>query len=164
MAETRMLVERARAIVELGVNTVFVRDSVHEAVIHTLAQAGIGIITRVSQTDLEAISKLTGSPIYHMTEDADPEELQSAVVKENLIGDTRFVSIQANDNTVATLVLRGATRQTIDELDGFDDAIGVVAIAYNDREWARWRCRYTHWRTNSLKHLTPDWDCGGCIL
>lgn len=135
MAETRMLVERARAIVELGVNTVFVRDSVHEAVIHTLAQAGIGIITRVSQTDLEAISKLSGSPIYHMTEDADPEELQGAVVKENLIGDTRFVSIQANDNTVATLVLRGATRQTIDELErAFDDAIGVVAIAYNDRE------------------------------
>jgi archaeal chaperonin len=135
MAETRMLVERARAIVELGVNTVFVRDSVHEAVIHTLAQAGIGIITRVPQTDLEAISKLTGSPIYHMTEDADPEKLQGALVKENLIGDTRFVSIQANDSTVATLVLRGATRQTIDELErAFDDAIGVVAIAYNDRE------------------------------
>ena len=30
-----------------------------------------------------------------MTEDADPEELQGAAVKENLIGDTRFVSIQA---------------------------------------------------------------------
>ena len=59
MAETRMLVERARAIVELGVNTVFVRD-VHEAVIHTLAQPGIGIITRVSQTDLEAIKQIDG--------------------------------------------------------------------------------------------------------
>ena len=34
-------------------------------------------------------------------------------------------------------MLRGATRQTIDELErAFDDAIGVVAIAYNDRELA----------------------------
>lgn len=135
MAETRMLVERARAIVELGVSNVFVRDSVHEAVIHTLATAGIGVVTRVPQTDMEAISKLTGTPVYHMTEDVDADKLCDAIVKENIIGDTRFVSIEGQDATVATLVLRGATRQTIDELErAFDDAIGVVAIAYKDRE------------------------------
>ena len=38
MAEQRMLVERAKALVELGAGYVFCRDGVHEAIIHTLAQ------------------------------------------------------------------------------------------------------------------------------
>jgi chaperonin GroEL (HSP60 family) len=134
VAETRMLVERARAIIELDISNVFVRDSVHEAVIHTLAQEGIGVISRVSETDLQAISKLTGSPIYHMTEDVQ-HMTHEASVSENMIGDIRFVSVEVSSaSSVATLVLRGATRQTVDELErGFDDAIGVTAIAYRDK-------------------------------
>ena len=136
IAETRMLVERARAIIELGVSNVFVRESVHEAVIHTLAQEGIGVITRVPETDMQAISKLTGTPIYHMTEDVAEGTLNKATVAENTIGDIRFVSIEVDDDpSVATLVLRGATRQTVDELErAFDDAIGVTAIAYRDKQ------------------------------
>jgi len=136
MAETRMLVERARAIIELGVTTVFVRDSVHEAVIHTLAQSGIGVVTRVPETDMQAISVLTETPIAHMTEDVDPASLNEATVSENTIGDIRFVSVCVDDApNVATLVLRGATRQTVDELErAFDDAIGVVAVAYKDKD------------------------------
>ena len=135
MAETGMLVERARGIIELGVTTVFVRDSVHEAVIHTLAQAGIGLVTRIPETDMQAISKLTNTPIYHMTEDVAPDTLGEAKVSENMIGDTRFVSIESEESSVATLVLRGATRQTVDELErAFDDAIGVTAIAYREKK------------------------------
>lgn len=135
MAETRMLVERARAIIDLGATTVFVRDSVHEAVIHTLAQAGIGVVTRVPETDMQAISKLTNTPIYHMTEDVVEDTLGEAKVSENMIGDIRFVSIESESNSVATLVLRGATRQTVDELErAFDDAIGVTAIAYREKK------------------------------
>lgn len=135
MAETRMLVERARSIIELGISNVFIRESVHEAVIHTLAQSGVGVITRVPETDMQAISKLTDTPIYHMTEDVVPDKLGNAIVNENLIGDIRFISIESKSNSVATLVLRGATRQTVDELErAFADAIGVTAIAYRERQ------------------------------
>ena len=136
MAETRMLIERAQAIIDLGVQNVFVREAVHEAVIHTLSQKGIGVITRVPETDLQSISKLTNTPIYHMTEDASLHTLGDATVKENLIGDIRFVSIEVDKvPTVSTLVLRGATRQTVDEYErAFDDAIGVTAIAYRDKK------------------------------
>jgi len=134
IAETRMLVERAQSIISLGVVSVFVRDNVHEAVIHTLAQEGIGIVTRVPTTDLQAISHLTGSPIYHMTEDANPDSLGDASVVEKEIGDIRFVTIEVDKPDVVTLVLRGATRQTVDELErAFDDAIGVSSLAYRDQ-------------------------------
>jgi len=134
MAETRMLVERSRAIVELGVVAVFVRDSAHEAVIHTLAQEGIGLVTRVPTTDLQAIAHLTNSPVYHMTEDALSDGLGEASIIEKEIGDIRYVTIEVDDPDVVTLVLQGATRQTVDELErAFDDAIGVTALAFRDQ-------------------------------
>ena len=134
MAETHMLIERARAIIELGVVAVFVRDSVHEAIIHTLAQEGIGVVTRVPTTDLQAIAHLTNSPVYHMTEDAVSDSLGDAKIIEKEIGDIRFVTIEVKDPDVVTLVLQGATRQTVDELErAFDDAIGVTALAYRDQ-------------------------------
>ena len=142
MAEQRMLVERAKALVELGVGYVFCRDGVHEAIIHTLAQEGIGVVSRVPQSDMESISRLTGQPIYHMTEDipldVDGHTVRYATVTEHTIGDIRYISVEVDDDNadgVSTLVLRGATRQTVDELErAFDDAIGVTALAYRDND------------------------------
>ena len=141
MAEQRMLVERAKALVELGAGYVFCRDGVHEAIIHTLAQQGIGVVSRVPQSDMEAISRLTGQSIYHMTEDI-PVDVPClslvARVTEHTIGDIRYISVEIDDDNadgVSTLVLRGATRQTVDELErAFDDAIGVTALAYRDND------------------------------
>ena len=142
MAEQRMLVERAKALIELGVGYVFCRDGVHEAIIHTLAQQGIGVVSRVPQSDLESISRLTGQPIYHMTEDIatdfDDSKNRRSIVTEHTIGDIRYISVEIDDDNadgVSTLVLRGATRQTVDELErAFDDAIGVTALAYRDND------------------------------
>tara|TARA_R110002020_G_scaffold118792_5_gene271376 strand:+ start:6743 stop:8194 length:1452 start_codon:yes stop_codon:yes gene_type:complete len=142
MAEQRMLVERAKALIQLDAGYVFCRDGVHEAIIHTLAQEGIGVVSRVPQSDMEAISRLTGEPIYHMTEDiplnVDGHTVRYATVTEHTIGDIRYISVEVDDDNadgVSTLVLRGATRQTVDELErAFDDAIGVTALAYRDND------------------------------
>ena len=140
MAEQRMLVERAKALIQLDAGYVFCRDGVHEAIIHTLAQEGIGVVSRVPQSDMEAISRLTGEPIYHMTEDIPQTVLDNghtvryATVTEHTIGDIRYISVESDMDDadgVSTLVLRGATRQTVDELErAFDDAIGVTALVH----------------------------------
>jgi len=110
---------------------VFVRDRVHEAVSHYLQQQGIPLITSLQVSDMEALSRLTGSPIHHrITDVIDTPE--SAVIEERAIGDLRYVTVDGEGEAV-TLLIRGATRQTIDEFErAFDDAVGVTCLYYND--------------------------------
>lgn len=114
-----------------GGGAVFVRDRVHEAVSHYLQQQGIPLITSLQVSDMEALSRLTGSPIHHrITDVVDTPE--SAVIEERAIGDLRYVTVDGEGEAV-TLLIRGATRQTIDEFErAFDDAVGVTCLYYND--------------------------------
>jgi len=110
---------------------VFVRDRVHEAVSHYLAQQDIGLVTMLQPSDMEALSRLTGAPIYHRIEDVD-EKPPSANIMEKNIGDLRYVTVDGNGDAV-TLLIRGATRQTLDEFErAFDDAVGVTCLYQND--------------------------------
>ena len=112
---------------------VFVRDSVHEAVAHYLAQQGIPIVTRLQQSDMESLSRLLKVPIYHrITEVEEPIMAVDASVKQERIGDLDFVTVSGAGEATC-LVVRGATRQTIEEYErAFDDAIGVTCLAMKD--------------------------------
>jgi len=109
---------------------VFCRDSVNELVAALLSKKGISVAHRVPPTTLDAMSALLDTPIAHTVEDiggvTQPTELE-----QRTIGDMDYIVVAGKGN-VTTLVLRGATRQTLDETErGFDDAIGVVCLAYN---------------------------------
>ena len=112
---------------------VFVRDSVHEAVAHYLGQNGIPLITRLQQSDMEALSRLFKVPIYHRVVDiTDPVDGIDIAVKEEKIGDLDFVTV-SGPGEATTLVVRGATRQTLDEYErAFDDAVGVTCLSMKD--------------------------------
>jgi len=110
---------------------VFVRDRVHESVSHYLQQQGIPLVTSLQPSDMEAISRLTGAPIYHRPQDVK-EQPPSAVIEECNIGDLRYVTVDGEGEAV-TLLIRGATRQTLDEFErAFDDAVGVTCLYMND--------------------------------
>tara|TARA_R110000824_G_scaffold76580_1_gene193960 strand:+ start:291 stop:1799 length:1509 start_codon:yes stop_codon:yes gene_type:complete len=110
---------------------VFVRDRVHESVSHYLQQQGIPLVTSLQTSDMEALSRLTGAPIYHRPEDVK-ETPPSAVIEECNIGDLRYVTVDGEGEAV-TLLIRGATRQTLDEFErAFDDAVGVTCLYMND--------------------------------
>ena len=112
---------------------VFVRDGVHEAVAHYLSQHGIPLVTRLQQSDMEGLSRLLGVPIYHRIVDVDePIMTTNSSVKQERIGDMDFVTI-SGEGEATCLVVRGATRQTIEEYErAFDDAIGVTCLAMKD--------------------------------
>ena len=58
----------------------------------------------------------------------------SSTIVQDKIGDMKYVVVEGEEASVTTLVLRGATRQTLDETErGFEDALGVVSIAYNTK-------------------------------
>jgi len=110
---------------------VFVRDRVHEGVSHYLQQQGIPLVTSLQVSDMEALSRLTDAPIYHRIEDVS-DTPPSATVEERAIGDLRYVTVDGPGEAV-TLLIRGATRQTLDEFErAFDDAVGVTCLYMND--------------------------------
>ena len=124
-------VEKAQTIIDLlpkgGV--VFCRDTVHEVVAATLAKADISLVHRIPESDMTALSKLLGTAVAHSTDDLI--EAVDCDVECKQIGDMKYVVVKG-EGEVTTLILRGATKQTLDETErGFEDALGVVCLAYN---------------------------------
>tara|TARA_Y100001963_G_scaffold158262_1_gene257261 strand:+ start:195 stop:1691 length:1497 start_codon:yes stop_codon:yes gene_type:complete len=124
-------VEKARAIVEAlpDGGVVFARDSVNEVVAATLAKDGISVAHRVPESDMTALSKLLGATVSHTTDDLS--EAVDCDVSCETIGDMKYVVVKG-EGEVTTLILRGATKQTLDETErGFEDALGVVCLAFS---------------------------------
>ena len=109
---------------------VIVRDNVNEIVASMLARKNVAVVQRVPESDMIALGHLLGVSPAHTPEDITM--VASVNVEQKTIGDMNYVVIEGNDaSPVITLVLRGATRQTLDETErGFADALGVVSIAY----------------------------------
>ena len=100
---------------------------------HYVSQHGIPLVTRLQQCDMEGLSRLLNVPIYHRVVDVDePIMTTNASVKQERIGDLDFVTV-SGEGEATCLVVRGATRQTIEEYArAFDDAIGVTCLAMQD--------------------------------
>ncbi len=107
---------------------VFCRDTVNEVVAATLAKVGISVVHRIPESDMTALSKLLGTSISHSTDDLMEAVDCDAECKQ--IGDMKYIVVKG-EGEVTTLILRGATMQTLDETErGFEDALGVVCLAY----------------------------------
>ena len=134
--EMTMLGGMVQRILDLGVGIVFVRDGVHEAIVKALAANSVGVVSRLQESDMLALNRITGKPVYHRLEDLDDEltlENTPTHVEQARIGDLDYVTVRADDADVVTLVIRGATRQTLDEYErAFDDALGVTCLYMKD--------------------------------
>ena len=114
--------------------SLFVRDSVNETVAAMLSRNGVSVTHRIPESDMVALSHLFGIEPAHSP--TDITEIGDAQVKQTTIGDMKYIVAEnSHDTGVTTLVLRGATKQTLDETErGFEDALGVVSLAYNSGE------------------------------
>ena len=115
---------------------VFTRDGAAERLTKACADHGIAVVSRVMDSDMRSLSRLLSTPVVH--EAINATEDHTAVcssIREETIGGMKFVVVEqpTDKSPVSTLVLRGATRQTLDEHErGFEDAIGVVSLAFRD--------------------------------
>ena len=124
-------VKKADAIIERlpEGGAVFVRDHVNEVVAATLTKANISVVQRLPESDISALSQLLNTPAAHTIEDLG--DAVEADIECTTIGDMKYVVVKGKGE-VTTLILRGATKQTLDETErGFEDALGVVCLAYN---------------------------------
>lgn len=116
-----------------GKGVVFVRDGVHDHVCAYLRKNGIGVVRRVPQSVMKALNGCLNISVAQT-----PEELEdSAFVKisRQKHNDVQYIFVSAQDDSdQSTLVLRGATQSTLDEVErGFDDALGVVSLVKDDQ-------------------------------
>jgi chaperonin GroEL (HSP60 family) len=100
-----------------------------------MSKAGIFAIRRAKKSDMEALSKATGGRVVTNIDDLTFEDLGAAAkVEERKIGesDMTFITGCPEAKSVSVL-LRGGTEHVVDEIRrAFDDAVGVVSVAWED--------------------------------
>ena len=122
-------------IASSGANVLICQKGIDDLAQHHMAKAGIFAIRRAKKSDMEALSKATGGRVVTTLDDLSPEDLGDAArVDERKIGDSDMVFITGCEQAKAvSVLLRGGTEHVVDEIRrAFDDAIGVVSVAYED--------------------------------
>jgi thermosome len=118
-----------------GANVLVCQKGIDELAQHYLSKAGVFAIRRAKKSDMEALSKATGGRIVTNMDDLSGDDLgQAARVEERKIGesDMTFITGCPEAKSVSVL-LRGGTEHVVDEIRrAFDDAVGVVSVAWED--------------------------------
>lgn len=128
----RGLVEKIQAS---GANAVVCQKGIDDLAQHYMSKAGIFAIRRAKKSDMEALSKATGGRVLTNIDDLTSSDLgKAARVEERKIGesDMTFITGCPQAKSVSVL-LRGGTEHVVDEIRrAFDDAVGVVSVAWED--------------------------------
>ncbi len=128
----RGLVEKIEAA---GANVVICQKGIDDLAQHYLSKSGLFAIRRAKKSDMEALAKATGGRIVTNLDDLSASDLGVASkVEERKIGDSdmTFVTGCTEAKSVSVL-LRGGTDHVVDEIRrAFDDAVGVVSVAWED--------------------------------
>jgi len=128
----RGLVEKIQAS---GATVLICQKGIDELAQHYMSKAGIFAIRRAKKSDMEALSKATAARIVTNLDDLTVDDLgHAAKVEERKIGesDMTFITGCPEAKSVSVL-LRGGTEHVVDEIRrAFDDAVGVVSVAWED--------------------------------
>ena len=128
----RGLVEK---IQNAGANVVICQKGIDDLAQHYMAKAGLFAIRRAKKSDMEALSKATGGRIVTNLDDLSSSDLGFANrVEERKIGDSDMTFITGcTEAKSVSVLLRGGTDHVVDEIRrAFDDAVGVVSVAWED--------------------------------
>lgn len=124
------LLTKAKKVVDgmSGKGIIFVRDGVHDNVCAYLKKNGIGVVRRLPESAMRALSSALGIPIAQTVDDIEGSAKVKVLKQRH--NDVEYLFVAGSiESDQSTLVLRGATQSTLDEVErGFDDALGVVSI------------------------------------
>ena len=124
------LLEQAKQIVMKmnGKGIVFVRDGVHDHVCAFLRKNGIGVVRRVPESTMRALKSTLGIAVSQTPEEAEGSAVCKVLRQKH--NDVYYLFVSGNvESDQSTLVLRGATQSTLDEVErGFDSLDTVLAI------------------------------------
>ena len=118
-----------------GANVLICQKGIDELAQHYMAKSGIFAIRRAKKSDMEALSKATSGKIVTNLDDLSAEDLGHAEkVEEKKIGESEMTFITGCPEAKSvSVLLRGGTEHVVDEIRrAFDDAVGVVSVAWED--------------------------------
>jgi|TARA_A100001234_G_scaffold173914_1_gene155394 thermosome len=118
-----------------GANVLICQKGIDELAQHYMAKEGIFAIRRAKKSDMEALSKATSGKIVTNLDDLTDADLGNAEkVEEKKIGESEMTFITGCPEAKSvSVLLRGGTEHVVDEIRrAFDDAVGVVSVAWED--------------------------------
>ena len=118
-----------------GANVVVCQKGIDDLAQHYMSKVGIFAIRRAKKSDMEALSKATGGRVVTNIDDLTSEDLGAAAkVEERKIGETDMTFLTGCPEAKSvSVLLRGGTEHVVDEIRrAFDDAVGVVSVAWED--------------------------------
>ena len=118
-----------------GANVLICQKGIDELAQHYMAKEGIFAIRRAKKSDMEALSKATSGVIITNLDDLTGDDLGNAeYVEEKKIGESEMTFITGCPEAKSvSVLLRGGTEHVVDEIRrAFDDAVGVVSVAWED--------------------------------
>ena len=128
----RKLVDRIEAS---GANVVICQKGIDDLAQHYMSKKGIFAIRRAKKSDMEALAKATGGSVVTNLDDLTADDLGvAAKVEQRKIGDSDMTFITGCPEAKSvSVLLRGGTEHVVDEVRrAFDDAVGVVSVAWED--------------------------------
>tara|TARA_R100000458_G_scaffold59855_1_gene72233 strand:- start:498 stop:1985 length:1488 start_codon:yes stop_codon:yes gene_type:complete len=128
------LLERAKRIAQLlpDGGMIFIRDGCTDEVVNYLHKQNIAVVRRLPESTMKGLASTLGISIAQNPDDI--EDVAYGNVEKVKHDDINyfFVSSEDNKSDQSTLILRGASPSTLDEVArGFDDALGVVSMIMN---------------------------------
>ncbi len=130
--EEKIIRDKVEKIVASGATVVFCQKGIDDLAQHFLAKKGIFAVRRVSQSDMEKLSRATGGKIVTKLEDLSKDDLGNAgIVEAKRVGDEDMTFVRECRNAKAvTLLIRGGTEHVIDEIKrAVEDSIGDLAAS-----------------------------------
>jgi chaperonin GroEL (HSP60 family) len=115
---------------------VFVRDGVSDTVCTYLKKNSIMVVRRMPESVMRSLSRLSGIEIVQTPEEI--EDVAEVSITRERKNDVWYLFVGDSDlgSEEATLVLRGATSHTLEEVErGFDDALGVVSLVMKSENY-----------------------------
>lgn len=129
------LIDIADQILSSGATAVFCMRDIDRFIQEHFAKKGIYAARRVARSDIESISKATNARIISSIDELTEDDLGSADrIEEVQVGDKPLVKVTGTPTSEAVSVLiRAPTQHVVDEVKrAFDDAVGVVSVAYEN--------------------------------
>lgn len=127
------LSENSRKIVSLlpDGGVLFCRDNMADSMLAYLHKHDIAVVKRVQESTMRGLSSALGLPIAQTPEDL--EVSSPCKILRSKHNDVHYLFVQGEvDSVQSTLIVRGASHTTLDEVErGFDDALGVVSLVMN---------------------------------
>uniref|UniRef100_A0A0N5C3Z7 T-complex protein 1 subunit gamma n=1 Tax=Strongyloides papillosus TaxID=174720 RepID=A0A0N5C3Z7_STREA len=116
-------------IIALKPDLVITEKGISDLAQHYLVKAGITALRRLKKTDNNRLARATGAVIAHDTKDLGEENVGTLceLFEIKKIGDEYFSYITSSKATVSTILLRGPSKDIINEVErNLHDAIYVV--------------------------------------